>query len=51
MSHSFMKPIALLLSFFISLAIDAQNVQFAPAFTENFSDTCFAKFQVWVYGN
>jgi len=40
-----MKPITLLLSFFISLAIDAQNVQFASAFTENFSDTVLHNFR------
>ena len=40
-----MKQIALLLSFFISLAIDAQNVRFAPAFTENFSDTVLYNFR------
>ena len=40
-----MKRIILLFSLFISLAIDAQNVQFAPAFTENFSDTALQNFR------
>jgi beta-glucanase (GH16 family) len=46
-----MKQCALILSFLMSLSINAQTVKFSPAFTEHFSDSLLHNFRYGSTGN